>query len=322
MIDTRILVYNLKIRQKHKKTFLCPSNIFSILKKIGGLPYVRNDKVPSRVRKIGAFQLAMDLMDMPDELIAEGYTKVDFFIGRETREVWPIRDEKGNFDSLDLPEGKNLCLKTHGTFIFHKDKNDVYSCALLLERRQISCIGLYAMIEYLKKIDKDYSYSYQTVVSKLDYLRKIRELDELRYAVLRRQYLDFERNDGFGTLTRKQRENGYPVTNMTLRLIHGNTPLEKLTNFVKSYLPIRADALTNEDIQKFVDRTELVLVGKKEGSKTFEKLDLFKGLILYKLHVEQDDKREIDTNDFFAKLYGALTQNEIDNIFSLINQKK
>jgi hypothetical protein len=322
MIDTRILVYNLKIRQKRKRTFLCPSNIFSILKKISGLPYVRNERVPSRVRKVGSFYLAMDLINVPEELEAEGYTKVDFFIGRETREVWPVRDETGRFDSLGLPEGKNLCLKTHGSFIFHKDENDVLYCALVLERRQVSCIGLYALIEYLKKIDKDHSYTYQTVASKQDYLRKIAELDDLRYAVIKRQYLKFEKKDGFGTLTRKQRENGYPVTTLTVRLIHGDTSLEKLANFIKAYLPIRKNTLTNKDIEKFVDGTELVLVGKKEGSKILERFDLFKGLILYKLKVEQDDNREIDTNDFFTKLYGELTDNELGDIFTLIRQKK
>jgi hypothetical protein len=92
---------------------------YLILSNVNKLFYVR-DVDKSRLKKLNGFNLSMEFPNgFPEKAPKEGeITKIDFFMGRESRETFPVRDNKGNFDSLDLPDDKNLCFKTHGSFIF------------------------------------------------------------------------------------------------------------------------------------------------------------------------------------------------------------
>ncbi|MBI2549862.1 hypothetical protein HYV83_01630 [Candidatus Woesearchaeota archaeon] len=321
MLDSRIIAYNIKLKPKFGRNYLSASFIHYLLGLVNGRPYNRTS-LGSRLINVGEYSLAMELLNFPEQISEDAYTKINFFVGKESTETFPLRDPEGHFESLSLPEGKNLCFKTHGTFLIKKvmrNERDEWFCILLLERRHI-CVGLSSLTKYLQGIDGQHTIIPESITTNASYSRRIRELNELKYAIVKKQSLNFTGSEGIGTLRRRHDEGNYPISKIVFKLSGDDSPLRKFIRFMKNWRHIQNRDLTSSEIEEAIQDTELVLVGSKNGEKMF--LNLFQDLVLYNIKVEQAETREINTRDFFDKLNTILTNEEIGRLFDLAMRER
>ncbi len=314
-LKCKVQAYNINVRVKRHRDLEGADVLYHVLKEINGFTYTSTDSRQNIRRKIGEFDYAMEFINFPDK--EDNLTRIDFKFGRETRESFSLKDKNGQASVLKLPDDSNICFDTHGSFILRRLKNH-WCCVLLLEKRHHTTTGLAKVIEYIEKVKEKYSLEADAIAQEADVIRKIKSTKDVNAAIIKNQKLDLEKEDGSGTILVKNRERKkYEATSVRIRLSEGNSTWERFVNFAKDYLSIKREP-TNQEIRALIDDTELVLLKKTMAdSGESNKIDLFKDLVLFKMDVQQRHSRELDSDDFFNKLFTLVDTKTLDSIFDL-----
>lgn len=315
-LKCKVQAYNMRVRVHRNRTFENADAFFYTLRDISNFTYTSMNPQQNIRRKIGEFDYAMEFINFPADK-NENLTRIDFKFGRETRESFSLKHKNGQASVLQLPDDSNICFDTHGSFILRKIRNE-WCCVLLLEKRHHTTTGLSKIIEYIEKVRQQYSIEADAIAHQADVIRKIKKTTNVNAAIIRNQKLDLETNDGSGTIFVKNRERKkYEATKVHIRLFEGNTTWERFVNFAKDYLNIDREP-TNQEVIQLIDATQLVLLRKTSvGSDEPKQIDLFKDLVLFRMEVQQRESRELDSQNFFDKLFNVVQGGTMDSIFEL-----
>lgn len=310
--------YSLKVKRKGKRKLESSDSIFSFLRDINNCSY--DDANPKKNRRqppTGGFKFAMDFFGFPENLNEE-LTKVNFMFGRETKESFPTKDVHGHLSSLNLRPEENLCFNTHGSFLFRKFEGQ-WECIILLERR-FHTAGLSKILDYIKKFQGDYTISSNPLVNSSDYIRKILAINGLKAVILKNSQLYLNPSDRSGTIfVKNARIKKNEVTKIEVELIKEGDNLARFKDFVRRFLRLNQEP-TNEELIQFIDENEVLLVKKifKNSEEDKRYINLLKDLFLTSISVEQNGiTREINSKDFFKKLYDKIGVAKINELFKL-----
>ena len=316
----KVLAYQVTVRKKHGRHPEDARQIHGALAHIRSLAYKRRsseiDDPTSRLQHIGDHDLALEIAYF-SPLSQHGLCRLDFYLGRESSEVFPTRNPQGRFRSTRLAQGLNLCFKTHGRFFFAK-RRGMWCCVLLIERRH-NTTGLGAFIQYLEKLFPHLRFEPNLLAAPTAVLQRLRELDDLQLVILKDVPVSFSHEAGWGSIQRQARDQRkYRAVSVRLKVDSGSAPTTKLRQVFHAIRgPTR---FTEQAVAKFAADTDLVLFAKKSGEARFQHIDILQDVAKYALEVRQMETRDISTRDFFHQLTKQVPEPEAERLLRLSRQ--
>ena len=315
---SKVFAYEVKYKNKRKKSFLPVEQFFEKLKELGNKNYDRKCGIDSRLRKIGDTLISYDVSNSVEDLEDFRLNYVDFFTGKEIKENIPTRNDKGEEDSYSLPEGLNFCFKTHGRFIFKKI-NDEWKCILFFEKKHAG-ISLTTFEYYLKSMFNDKTIIFNQINREEEIIERLGCIDKLYTFYMKKAPVDLgEYKDAGIDEQIEAKQSSDPIVAATLEfkndMIPGNTVIDKIKSmFAWAYKDKKFNA---KNLKNFVLTYGARVYGKRVDEPYPRTINLLSDIYLFEMEMNLSSERLVKEIEFFRQL-NSKTQGIVEELFNLI----
>ena len=303
-------VYYIEMRDfEDKKKKLNALEIRDVLDSIGSFGFSMN-KQNSLFRKLRDTWFGVDIIQRSKESIVHSDSSRVFrgLRVRDENNLPKIMKSKSIWDKLLKPKGSHFVETSSGVFYFFNEMTNGCILFLLVNRfgMQITRIQ-----DYVRNTFPNLRLYWTVLAEKGRVQETLNSLNEMRMVTIDNKPIMPAHDEGIGTyVDRKTHPNDPSVVFNAKRIKielseHGDDKMRILRNFMSNFEGKKE--ITDDDANKFIDKSNMKLTGVLVGRRTQETIDLTKSLFGFVYNINDSS----DVNDFYNFCDEKITDSEI-----------